>query len=244
MSWFNPQPADKPIRLPRQIPKRVVPSFIGESGQVLNLLMHHGAGTVVRDYSPYRNNGSFGPAPANPVWVDGSFGWALNFSVNDYIQVVDNVALRGMSALTILLWMNLTVLKDFNFLIARRKYNTGYSLYVEASGLINFDVLTGVNKEAKTPVGAAVVGIWQHIVGVYNGINLQIYVNSVASGAPLAQAGNCNNTAGVVTIGNQDDLLVNYFLNGITALPRIYNRALSQPEISDHFESTRTIYGV
>jgi len=41
-SWYNPAPADAPLRYPGRIPERTVPSYIGRSGQVLNLLMHEG----------------------------------------------------------------------------------------------------------------------------------------------------------------------------------------------------------
>jgi hypothetical protein len=91
LSWFNPPPFDAPLKYPRQIPKGVADSFIGEPRQVLNLLCYDGAGDVAKDFSPYGNHGRF----YNAAWVDGAFGWALDFNgVDSYVEVPDSPSLN------------------------------------------------------------------------------------------------------------------------------------------------------
>lgn len=90
MSWFHPLPPFQPMRLPRQIPRRVVKSFIGESGQVLNLLMFEGGGDVLHDSSPYSNHGKIVASD----WRDGSWGWCLETRANEgYVEVPNSPSL-------------------------------------------------------------------------------------------------------------------------------------------------------
>lgn len=101
LSWFNPPPFDAPIVYPRQVPKVVVPSLIGEPNQVLNLLIHEGAGGVAKDYSPNRCHARL----YNTAWQDGAWGWGVYFNGTDaYAEVPDNApSLEGRS-FTIILW--------------------------------------------------------------------------------------------------------------------------------------------
>ena len=128
-SWFNPQPLDMPIKLPRQLPMKIVPSFIGEPGQVLNLLMHHGSGRVVRDYSPYRNHGE----AVNPDWRDGPWGWCLHFDSERYVRVPDHPSLRVTGAITFGAWVFVedTTRDTFDRIITKKPTwdaSEGYSL--------------------------------------------------------------------------------------------------------------------
>jgi len=84
-SWYNPKPVNAPLRYPRRFPKRVVPSYIGEPNQVLNLLMHRGAGGIARDYSGEDNHGDIN----GPGWTDDhSPLWALRYDgVDDYVTL-------------------------------------------------------------------------------------------------------------------------------------------------------------
>jgi len=41
---FTPRPKFTPRRLPRRVPKVIVPSYIGESGQTGNWLFYNGPG--------------------------------------------------------------------------------------------------------------------------------------------------------------------------------------------------------
>jgi len=98
-SWYEPQPVNAPLRHPRRFPKRVVPSYIGEPEQVLNLLVYKGAGGVVKDYSGQGNRGEIHGAK----WTDEySPSWALNFDgENDYVDVT---GIKEMTEITVLGW--------------------------------------------------------------------------------------------------------------------------------------------
>jgi len=101
-SWYEPKPVNAPLRYPRRIPKRAVPSYIGEPNQALNLLMYKGGGGIARDYSGQGNHGTIN----GPKWTDeGIASWALKLDgSDDYIKVpYDNVF--DSHKFTILSWL-------------------------------------------------------------------------------------------------------------------------------------------
>jgi len=105
LSWYTPEPVDAPLRLPRRVPKRVVPSYIGESEQVLNMLIYRGAGDVARDYSDHGNHGNI----KGPTWIDGPYGWALSFDGDDdWVDLGDPASLEPTDYMTVLFWFKST----------------------------------------------------------------------------------------------------------------------------------------
>jgi len=106
---LNPLPPDLELVKPRQLPKRIVPSFVGEQGQVLNLLMREGSGNIVRDYSGFNNHGQlFGGVK----WTDeGIATWALEFNGIDGRVIVphkDVLNIAPGNKITIEIWAYLT----------------------------------------------------------------------------------------------------------------------------------------
>ena len=241
MSWFYPKPVDLPIRLPRQLPKRGIPSFIGEADQVLNLLQHHGAGTTIRDYSGYGNHGV---TSGGARWVDGPWGWAIEYPglAGNRIQIPDNPSLRGMAKVTVELWL---YLNQFNVVqnllsVGEPAAPINYQLYIDGTNRPGFGVLTGGGWQVALGFSALGVG-WNLLQGVYDGASVQIYLNTVADdGTPPAQAGNVTNNAGFTRIGTRNGAN----LRGIIAFPRIYATALTATQRTRHYEPIRSIFGV
>jgi len=84
MRMFDPEPELSMKRVPRQVPKKVVPSLIGEPDLARLYLFHLGAGDVLRDYSGNGDHGSITEAE----WADGPHGWGLDFvETPDYVTV-------------------------------------------------------------------------------------------------------------------------------------------------------------
>ena len=241
LSWFNPPPFNAPIVYPRQIPKVVVPSFIGESGQVLNLLMHHGAGNIVRDYSGFNNHGRIYDA----VWRDGSYGWALYFNgTSAYVEVPDSASLRLTGDMTVELWFNIFDYAQRSPLVA--KWTGEYFLFIyEGSGEISF-YRFGSDMNYYNLVRHGEVGThkWNYVAAVSSGTKLYLYFND----EPRIEAdwyGEAKSTTQPVQIAHRPDVAVGeQHFHGLIAFGRIYSRPLSAKEIRYHFESTRAIFGV
>jgi hypothetical protein len=240
LSWFNPPPFDAPIRYPRQVPKAVVPSFIGEAGQVLNLLCHHGSGDVVRDYSSYGNHGRIYGAQ----WIDGMYGWALYFNgTSAYVQVPDSPGLRLTGGGTIEVWVDLATLAqpyDYPGVLFKWDWVNGWKLtYSRPSNTFALERRNaGTAENINTAKNNYVAGQFYQIIFVDDPVanRLTSYINGVLD----------NQISRTMSIGSYTgSLYLSYgdYLNGLEALIRIYSRPFSAEEARYHFESTRSIFG-
>ena len=243
MSWFNPLPFDAPKRCPRQIPKVVVPSFIGDEGIVLNLLCHEGTGSVVKDYSPYKNHGS---VYGGVTWVDGPWGWALELDGSSgYLLVNDSPSLKNLSAVSVEIWINPILDGNAHDIVSKSRDNLDGSFWLRIRSYyddIRFFVrIAGTNYGS--PTHALVSGVWQHAVGVYDGSSLYLYYNGDLVGSSSAATGTLS-TDEPLLIGRENVAGYEYYYSGMLALPRIYNLVLSPEEVKHHFESARTLFGV
>jgi len=239
MSWFYPQPPDAPIRLPRQFPRKVVPSFIGESGQVLNLLMHHGSGSRVRDYSPYGNHGTIHGAE----WVSSEWGWALYFDGNSYVRIPDSPSLDITTPFTVLAWVYLTKTG------VDRKIFHHQSPGIKLSVYSNDKVEVEIRNPSDTPysnrnvTGGTILKAnrWYLVGGWWDGSEIRSIVNGEFE-RPYSYTGDIGVTSNDAGIGVEFDWS-KYFFNGYIATLMLFNRALSGEEVKAYYESTRSIFG-
>ena len=80
---------------------------------------------------------------------------------------------------------------------------------------------------------------WHHIVGTYNGTNLSIYYDGVLQTSTSA-TGNITNTTKALEVATRsgDDY------KGNLSITRIYNRALSAPEILQNYNAQKSRFGL
>ncbi len=95
------------------------------------------------------------------------------------------------------------------------------------------------------PVGAG--DTWHHIAGVYNGIDIRIYVDGIQGvSTPSLQTGDVNNTSHPLSLGSS---VTSASWDGVIADCRIYNRGLSAQEVvalsntSTRWDLYRPVYG-
>lgn len=83
-------------------------------------------------------------------------------------------------------------------------------------------------------------GVWNHLVGTYDGSNIKFYINGGSAWCTTAHTGGLGtsiNTTGT-WIGRKWDAAT--YLNGSIATARVYNRALTQAEIQQNFDATKS----
>lgn len=244
---YNPIPPDAPVKYPRRVPERVVPSYIGKADQVLNLLMHRGAGDIVRDYSGEGNHGEITGAK----WTDEhSASWTLSFDgSNDYVDVGDVPVLEVTIPFSISVWFNPDAWNPDNHdrLIDKGAWGgadmEGYAIAsayrsTNLIGRYGDDAGNGYDTVSSTTPST---GDWHHTVYVVESGNQVLYLDgeSIASSAHTADIGYGPEP---VTVGAQSGH-AQYF-DGKIGEVRIYDRALSDATISEHFENTKPIFGV
>lgn len=213
------------------------------TGLVLDMAHQPTLGTVtlsgsdIKDFSPYANHGT----PTSVTTTVLASGLAVpTFDGNaSKIDCGTSVSMNPSVGLTIEAWVNPITFGSSETLI--RKLN-GYFIRELAGQKWQFSVFVG-GEVPLSGTTAWVTGVFQHVVGTYDGANMRLYSNSVEdASSPQVQAGNLDVDASAVYIGARGGS--SSFLEGNVAFLRIYRRALSATEIGKHFTAERFWFGV
>jgi hypothetical protein len=84
------------------------------------------------------------------------------------------------------------------------------------------------------------VNNWSHIVATYDGTTLSLYRNGSLVGTPATSTGNISNTSKTLTIGVRGG---NYF-GGRISNAKIYNKALTDNEITQNYNALKHRFGL
>jgi hypothetical protein len=205
-----------------------------------------GAGTSAGDSSGNGNTGTLTGSPL-PAWTtSGMNNGALNFAggaTTNYVGVPSNSVLSGMATLTVAAWIYVDGTATGGSVIDKRHTGTpDWNSYYVVIDLTNFrygPTVTNASGTASTftasAVGSLVLNTWQHVVMVYDGANVQMYINGAASGAPGSLTGAVMSSSVELAIGNMP---YNLGFGGKIDDVRIYNRALSAADIMTLYTST------
>jgi len=182
-------------------------------------------------------------------WVEGKVGNALQFDgIDDYIEVEDHPSLGGMSQLTVEAWIKLNQLPRFDKAeYVLRKHNSdwtySYALYGYSNNWCENCLRFLVKSESGASVGAGVgnillKNIWYHVVGVYNGDQVQLYINGLPSGWWPSLTGNVFDSNRPLYIGawTHDGTDIYSPFNGTIDEVKIYNYALTDEEIFQEYQ--------
>lgn len=209
-----------------------------------------GGGSKIHDRSPYGNHGAL----IGATWKRLPSGlWVLRFDgTDDYVSVPDHESFSNPgSQLTVIIWALRDVVGSYHTLIGNYWDATGRAYYINISSTnkASFSVGTGggTSGETKSITGSTSIpaGAYYQIAGVYDGVNLRLFVNALSDATPVAQTGNVYNGTLPLFIGAyQDNGSPADFHKGEIALPRIYNRALSALELQNSFNREKHLFGV
>ena len=205
--------------------------------------LDEGTGSTIQDSS---GNNNIGTLINGPFWVDGKFGKALSFEgTDDYVEVNNSQSLNMTgNQFSISAWINPRtqsyssgdiITKRFGSLV---QYNIAWSWNGShvgfGTGLYNGN---GVSFE---PSRFHPQNNWYHVVSIYNGIRLRLYVNSqLEIDRPVA--GNLSPLAVPLHIGWTGPADAGSYFNGTIDNVKIYNRALNEEEIRGVAVQTKTI---
>jgi len=195
---------------------------------VLDLPFSEGVGNTARDRSLYGNHGTIYGAS----WVDGKIGKALSFDgVDDYVAIPDGIVSSTARYFTVSAWVFLRVL-DFTFrVLVYSGANKGeYSLEIFNDNAFTFGVkLSDANWYwVKT---AGVSDVFKHITGVRRETVIEIYVDGELKNTTEIPDLDLWIFSGYASSIGSYNRGISTFCNGIIDEVRIYNRALSAPEI-------------
>jgi hypothetical protein len=193
-----------------------------------------------KDSTPYGNDGTdYGATLTTDRKGQSNKAYSFN-GTNNYIALSDSTALKPTTALTVSSWVNPT---DFTCagvdtdcaIFSKYSNYHGYRLFALSSGILGFSVCTPSTCSYAWSSVAPSTGSWSHVVGVWDGVNMQIYINGTPSGSPVAVSTITQDTT-APTIGMASWYNGDYFHGSIDDV-RVYNRALSPTEIKTVYDS-------
>ena len=204
---------------------------VGESGAV---------GLVKGKKLDLYNGVSFGEEGKNVGYFtfDGS---------NDGIQI-DEVSDLSVNQMTISSWNYSANYNHNGFMFEKTtngSVNTQYSLFFNGNNTIYYRTygLSPRDMTVSTSGSGVVNNRWNNVVATYNGSQKKIYINGVLKSTVSASGTVTQNTTGPAFIGIYGNH-AGYPFNGRIAQTRVYNRALSDDEVRQNFNATRSRFGI
>jgi len=212
---------------------------IVRDGLVGEWLFFEGAGDVLHDTSGQGNHGTI----YGMTWQQLETGkWVGYFDgVDDYVWVPYSASLDfgGVTNLTVekICKLNKKGVEQYSgrekqFLIGYDSYDDSWAFWLHIGG-----GWRGLRDLPKTFTPE--IGRWVHLVGVYDGSKIRLYVNGVVD-RERTQAGGLDDVDTGLAIGRRGGEALNFW-NGAIALVRIYNRVLSPDEIQQLYELAKLI---
>jgi len=212
-----------------------------------------GSGNNWMDSSPYKNNGAL---RGSPVWTLGKnqLRNALSFDgVDDGVTASNNdIFDLGTGAFSFSTWIKTSSTANGAILLRYSAAGGAGQVYVGIShptlsgeGKIFLYTWASGSNEVYRPTSSTVNdGEWHHFVGIRDGATMTLYVDG-----QLNQGTQTNSD--IININSNGNLCIGYndneggspaaFLNGSLDDVRIYNRALSQAEVTDIFQTTNSL---
>jgi len=234
MSYFSPKPRQKPKRLPRRKPIKVVPSGIGDKGLVGNWLFYYlKGGDHLHDFSPYDNHGTL---KNDPVWKDGRYGWALEFDgVDDYVLLP---SFSTFSEFTLIIWSRHHSVSDGDYDVdfVLRK-NNGFLMRDMGDGTLGIYIYDGTWDSISTSISNNVWNMWTER---YDGSVMEVFKNDESIGS--ISSGHVADGSDEHAIGSRDPVGGQY-LDGEVALCWLFNTAKPDSFIKRRYHKTKSIFG-
>ena len=173
-------------------------------------------------------NGNAGMSHGTSV-VAGKINRARKFNGNgDYIEI-PSINIRD--AITVAAWVYSENFMHSGFVVVKNPVDTQWALFFESNRYLKWRG-AGVGNNVICPAPAN--GTWHHIVGKQEGTTGSLYVDGVLCARGTQPA--IGNGASSINIGRFDSG-DHWYFNGQIDEVRIYNRALSDKEISELFTS-------
>ena len=154
---------------------------------------------IVHDISEAKNDGQI---MGRPVFQEGKNGWGLEFSGHDdWVEFYRDPSLDITgNQLSVSFWVKPFEIPQPNTFLTKGEH--GYGIRMENPQTLEFYVQGEKRISAKAKVGANFYNNWHHIAGIYDGRNLQLFIDKKRV-ASTAFNGNISSTPFPLCIGRE-----------------------------------------
>ncbi len=169
---------------------------------------------------------SYGMWDTNALTLDG---------VNDYVSVADNDSF-DFNTMSFSVWINTNLIGNYDGVLMKStgsSWNDGWGLSAPVStNLMRFWINSWNTNYIQFEVP---MKRWIHIIGTYDRSNIKLYMNGILIGTQ-AYSSAINHSNNGLLIGKSRDV-DSYCFNGLIEEVKIYDRVLTQEEISADYNS-------
>ena len=186
------------------------------------------------------------------IYSSASLGCISFDGLDDYISFSPTTIFNITSKITVEAFINPSV-NNQNALIVSKWHtggntNNSYCLWAGQDAATNkFSFSIEQSNLTIKPLNSTVTynaNQWYHLVGVADGSFVRLYINGVSSDTPLAYDGTININTSDFRISVLSSLFSTYYFKGKIANVRIYDRGLSETEVLQNYNVTKTRFGL
>ena len=189
-------------------------------------------------------NGASGTLTNGVAYVTNN-GGAFDFDgTDDYIAFPDDTNLNNQT-LTMESWVKLdSTLYQDAFIFEKGQVNTQYSNFVATNGYLYFRTIgLSTNDKALNLTSYTSAGLWTHITCTYGAGIKYIYINGVLRATQTGLTGTISTNTTGLFLGAYGPGS-SYFMDGKIAVSRVYNKALTQAEVTQNFNAQKSRFGL
>ncbi len=192
------------------------------------------SGSIAYDTS---GNGHDGALLGGTLHTDGISGLGLSFPTSgDAVEVAASGALGQLQQVSISVWARQAPRGNFTALVdARDNPTDGYDLFFSDTGRLFMRV------NQSSIVGSTVVtdGAWHHLVGVWDGLSLTLYVDGVLDATTTIPVTTVD-VAAPLLLGRHFESAPQWELSGSLDEVQIYDYALDASQVTALFQGNTT----
>jgi hypothetical protein len=230
--------------------KQITATPIVTNGLVLNLdagrkSSYPNTGTIWTDISGNGNNGTM---TNGPIFGTASGGQITFDGVNDYVELGTNTSLNLIN-ISISVWVKPTTTTDYIPVIGRYHNTTTYNgwelYYFKSTNKFYFGGRESSSSYLQVMSNNTYsINNWYNITGVKLGNVWSLYVNGVLDNSLTLGSGTIAFGTNSIQIGGLITSGASYYGKSDISQSIIYNRALSQSEITQNFNATKFRFGL
>ena len=204
-----------------------------------------GSGTTITDLSGNGRNGTM----SNITYTSPAF----NFNgTNSTISTPDNALLEpGIGNWTMEAWVNYSVISGSTRIILAKAdggaaADWGYGLRTSAVGLTVGEVGNGTTS-IQTSGSTLTTNVWYQVVAVWTNFgtnNFELFINGISQGSTSHSFASIRSTINPLYIGSFNNGQFSQWLNGKVGIVRLYNSALTSPQVLQNFNADKSKYGL